>query len=565
MLIVVLVTITNATSISLSYNNKVKELESKYNVKERLNPNNKERAYATLVSSERYLMGALALYKSILSNGGSYDLILVLTGKHMEEIIRHIEEYDYHDSMMRRIRLYITSYIDNPNEKIPESRFRDTYNKLHLWKLDQYGYKKLLFVDADCITFENVDLLFNCNGPVCAGPDMGNNEFFNGGVMVMEPNTQTYHDMIDKMGKSEYKSYDGGEQGFLNLYFDYPHKSIGWYFEKEIREAKTEEERKEIIEKANSDDNRKVYRLSYPWNTEVPLYYFFRYAWKERLGGKTRVIHFNLPIKPFDFLSFPILDMSYEWYRHFIQVPQYTFLPLPIIALLTMEVIVIALGFSLSKLIPFIFGNTTTITNHNILHFGLFDIIQSKVNRVLAKPKKKGTKRNLSFFERLKGLIVFTLIPILIVLVTALTCFLFYFFVVQQPNYDPHMQWFTVFSLITSFSFLFLSIYTQFIKSQARNHILLSVEQNQLGIPDSSIIEKKMISYFKLYIIGAIILPTLNFFTVTVIIYLTRGYFVPHVVLMVIYGLTHVLLIFYVLKNLARQTIYGTLKELLKV
>ncbi|KAG2379018.1 hypothetical protein C9374_007656 [Naegleria lovaniensis] len=565
MLIVVLIIVsllslrTEAASSPPAY--KQQNLEMEYNVKSKVNPNNAQYAYATLVSSVSYLMGALAMYKSILDLGGQYDLVLIVTGKRMNDIVKNIEAYRK-DPLLSRVHIFIASYIDNPNMKIPEPRFIDTYNKLHLWKLDQYGYKRIVFIDADCIVFKNVDILFNCVGPVCSGSDMGNPEFFNGGMIVTEPSTKVYEDMISKMGSPAYKSYDGGEQGFLNLYFDFPYKAKGWELEKELDEAKTEEEKKAIMTKYTSDDAKGVWRIPYTWNTEVPIYYFFKYAWLVRLKRKIRVIHFNLPIKPWVFLSFPVLDGSYFWYKYVVQIPQFSIVPLPLVGLLLAEVFFLIFSLTLSKSVFPLLLSAVLPENS-----GLIATIHFKLVRIWSNLKnKKGAKRPISFYERAKKHVLLTIWPIATVAVTALFSFLIYFNLVADASYDPHAQWFCLFTTITIFSVIFLSFYQQFVREQTKQCIQTNFEQSQLlSVSDVATLNKKIIPFFFAYKLAVIILPTIDFLAVCAIIYLTRGLFLLNVVFMVTFAFSHLALVWFVLKNFGKQTIYSTFREMVKV
>jgi len=536
---------------------KTQNLEMEYNVKSKVNPNNKEYAYCTLVSSVSYLMGALAMYKSILAQGGEHDLVLVVTGKQIADIINNIESYRS-DPLVSRVRIFIASYITNPNEKIPEVRFTDTYNKLHVWKLDQYGYKRLVFIDSDCIVFKNVDILFNCVGPICSGSDMGNNEFFNGGMMVFEPSTKTFEDMISKMGNPAYKSYDGGEQGYLNLYFSFPYKTKSWDLERELDEATTEEDKKAVIAKYQGES--RLWRLPYTWNTEIPMYYFFRYAWGIRLKQTVQVVHFNLPIKPWVFLSFPVLDGSYFWYQYVTSIPQFSYLPASLVAIFIGEILLLIFGLSMSKtLFPILLS---TIMPENCL----VDSIHFKLVRTWTNLKnKKSVKRPITTYQNLKKTILLLVWPISAVAVTAFVTFIIYFKLVSDASYDPHVQWLALLSLVATFSVVIMSFYQQFIKVQTKQCIQSNFDQSQLSLTDTTLINDKIIPYFFLYQIAAIVLPIVDFFLVVGFIYLTMGAFLFHVTVLVVYAIIHLLLIGFVLKNFARQTIYSTFKELLRV
>jgi glycogenin glucosyltransferase len=91
-----------------------------------------------------------------------------------------------------------------------------TFTKLHCWKLVQY--KKCVFLDADCLVLMNVDDLFE-RDEFSAAPDVGWPDCFNSGVFVFRPCEERYASLLKFA--IETGSFDGGDQGLLNLYFNY--------------------------------------------------------------------------------------------------------------------------------------------------------------------------------------------------------------------------------------------------------------------------------------------------------------------------------------------------------
>lgn len=98
--------------------------------------------------------------------------------------------------------------------KDTSKRWKTTFSKLNLWKMEEYS--KIIFLDADCLVFENIDELFELT-QLSATLDP-NTDYFNSGVMVIEPSLTIYNDMIKKLGIIS--SYDSSDQGFLNSYFE---------------------------------------------------------------------------------------------------------------------------------------------------------------------------------------------------------------------------------------------------------------------------------------------------------------------------------------------------------
>ena len=101
--------------------------------------------------------------------------------------------------------------------------FLDQYSKLHLWTLDQRGYKSVVYVDADALVRRSFDELFRLPYTFAAVPDVyataqGYVTAFNAGVMFLRPDTDLFHDMVAKIATARYPS-EQAEQAFLNVYF----------------------------------------------------------------------------------------------------------------------------------------------------------------------------------------------------------------------------------------------------------------------------------------------------------------------------------------------------------
>ncbi|KAL7288235.1 hypothetical protein TKK_0017780 [Trichogramma kaykai] len=97
-----------------------------------------------------------------------------------------------------------------------------TFTKLHCWKLTQY--EKCVFLDADVLVIKNSDELFE-RDELSAAPDVGWPDCFNSGVFVYAPSEARFADLV--AFANSHGSFDGADQGLLNLYFhDWAHKDI---------------------------------------------------------------------------------------------------------------------------------------------------------------------------------------------------------------------------------------------------------------------------------------------------------------------------------------------------
>uniref|UniRef100_A0A8D0L9M4 glycogenin glucosyltransferase n=1 Tax=Sphenodon punctatus TaxID=8508 RepID=A0A8D0L9M4_SPHPU len=90
-----------------------------------------------------------------------------------------------------------------------------TFTKLQCWTLTQYS--KCVFMDADTLVLCNVDELFD-REELSAAPDSGWPDCFNSGVFVFRPSLKTYSLLLQFA--NEHGSFDGGDQGLLNSFFN---------------------------------------------------------------------------------------------------------------------------------------------------------------------------------------------------------------------------------------------------------------------------------------------------------------------------------------------------------
>jgi glycogenin glucosyltransferase len=107
------------------------------------------------------------------------------------------------------------------------------YTKLHIFA--QHVYDKILYLDSDCLVQKDVSHLLNIDigmisdtnnssssprkgGLIAAAPDIFPPDKFNAGVMLLQPSLPLFHDLMTQ--SQSLTTYDGGDTGFLNAYFD---------------------------------------------------------------------------------------------------------------------------------------------------------------------------------------------------------------------------------------------------------------------------------------------------------------------------------------------------------
>lgn len=171
----------------------------------------KKEAYVTLLVTDSYAPGALVLAQRLRELGTTRELAVMVTG-------------NVTSSIREQISLVFDSVIDidklDSGQKdelalLGRPELGVTFSKLQLWLLEEYS--KVVFLDADVLPLRLVDELFD-RPEFSAAPDAGWPDCFNSGVFVAIPNKDTYAELCDLATSKG--SFDGGDQGLLNTYFD---------------------------------------------------------------------------------------------------------------------------------------------------------------------------------------------------------------------------------------------------------------------------------------------------------------------------------------------------------
>lgn len=172
----------------------------------------KNYTYFTLVARDKYVDGAICMFKS-LRDKTKYPLI-AMTLDISEDSRKRLADLG--------IQLLDVEMIDSVNAGKGDNKqrlkdFTYTYTKLHIFGFTQYD--KIIFLDSDLIVIKSIDHLFDeveDDFAACACTPYWE-DVFNSGVMVIKPDKSTFRDLMIK--KNILPTYDGSDQGFLNSYF----------------------------------------------------------------------------------------------------------------------------------------------------------------------------------------------------------------------------------------------------------------------------------------------------------------------------------------------------------
>lgn len=161
-------------------------------------------AYVTILSDE-YLKGALALNQSI-KDRCQYPLLVLCydVSKETQEILRQNE-----------IEFRMVPMITSPFES---AKYRGVYTKLHIFNLTEFD--KIIFLDSDTIVVRNIDRLFELDSEFAATALKGValiTTQFSPGLMLVKPDAEKFNELMAL--RLTTPTYDGGDQGFLNVVF----------------------------------------------------------------------------------------------------------------------------------------------------------------------------------------------------------------------------------------------------------------------------------------------------------------------------------------------------------
>ncbi|XP_039992711.1 glycogenin-1a isoform X2 [Xiphias gladius] len=220
-----------------------------------------DQAFVTLATNDSYAKGAMVLGQS-LRNHNTTKKLVALVGPHVAEPCRDalrsvFDEVCVVDIMDSGDTTHL-ALMKRPDLGV-------TFTKLHCWTLTHYS--KCVFMDADTLVLSNVDELFE-REELSAAPDPGWPDCFNSGVFVFRPSNETHEKLLAFCGENG--SFDGGDQGVLNSFFN------TW---------------------ATADISK---HLPFIYNLSSISIYSYLPAFKE-YGHDAKVVHFLGKVKPWNY------------------------------------------------------------------------------------------------------------------------------------------------------------------------------------------------------------------------------------------------------------------------
>lgn len=180
----------------------------------------KKESYITVLSTENYLKGVLALSESLKRTNAKYPLTVLITNNISYDTENKLKEYGL--NVIRRENIEIPELIKNKNDNGSFSHWNNTFDKLLIFELTQFD--KLVYLDSDMYVRKNIDELFQ-NGHMSAtidrkcGPKIDYDRIvLTSGLMVIEPKEGLIPKFMKVISEIIDKRNSIGDQDILQEY-----------------------------------------------------------------------------------------------------------------------------------------------------------------------------------------------------------------------------------------------------------------------------------------------------------------------------------------------------------
>ncbi len=170
-------------------------------------------SYVTIISTDSYLIGALALYKSLKRVKSKYPLTILLSKNIDKSIDIILRQKD-----INCIRLTDTIEVTKNNKDPEYLHWSNTFDKLFIFELIQF--KKIVFLDSDMMIVNNIDHLFEMKHMSAVVSDKINDATcceLNSGLIVIEPQIGILNQMQGLIQDISLKYKNFGDQDIIRL------------------------------------------------------------------------------------------------------------------------------------------------------------------------------------------------------------------------------------------------------------------------------------------------------------------------------------------------------------
>jgi lipopolysaccharide biosynthesis glycosyltransferase len=177
------------------------------------------RTYLTVITSDSYAIGAVALWESLRATSPNYSFVVVLTGRVSDRCERTLRAAGFET-------LRIDEHLERSNATSDVSHWKHTFSKLLMFDLVQF--EKFVYLDADMLILRNLDHLFEKPHMSAAIPDKLMPEHENwvqlcSALMVIEPQRGLAKEIMQHVPAVERRMQSFSDQDLLHEHFpDWP-------------------------------------------------------------------------------------------------------------------------------------------------------------------------------------------------------------------------------------------------------------------------------------------------------------------------------------------------------
>ena len=178
-------------------------------------------AYVTLLSTNSYFLGVLALFESLKKTNPKVKEFVVLVNDGIKESnINTLKELGY--KVIEKNKIDMSSTINNHEMEY----WMHTFDKLNVFELTEYD--KIVFLDSDMQILKNLDELFEY--PHLSAAPSGreiNPEWtgMNSGLMVIEPKEGEVKRILEGIKDHNFPG-DIGDQDIINYYYQWSEQNL---------------------------------------------------------------------------------------------------------------------------------------------------------------------------------------------------------------------------------------------------------------------------------------------------------------------------------------------------
>lgn len=157
--------------------------------------------YVTLLSTENYLPGVVALARSLKSTGTKIPFLCVCSKDLDEKVVNRLHEQGIATSKLTKSATEGLEILNSTEF----SHWEYTFDKLLLWG-SYWGegkqFDKIVFLDSDMMIISNIDFLFEYpDFSACQAGRFLNSDWvrLNSGLMVIKPNEDTLQSLMAQL------------------------------------------------------------------------------------------------------------------------------------------------------------------------------------------------------------------------------------------------------------------------------------------------------------------------------------------------------------------------------